>query len=137
MEQVKKKFPNLRIFARARDVRHSFHLQDMGVAGHRRDTYDSSLELGIRVLCDLGFNKYQASRAARSFRYHDEIVMGELQKMWKGDKRKYVTQVRRFTEQLETILTAEQDYSVHDSDHAWDVDTLREEVKEIYKALEK
>ena len=61
--------------------------------------------------------------------------MGELQKMWKGDKKKYISKVRRFTEQLETILTAEQDYSVNESDHAWDVDTLREEVKEIYAAL--
>jgi len=63
--------------------------------------------------------------------------MSELQKMWKGDKRKYVTQVRRFTEQLETILTTEQDYSVNESDHAWDVDSLREEVKEIYETLQK
>ena len=135
VEEVKKKFPNLRIFARAKDIRHAFHLQDMGIAGYRRDTYDSSLELGIKVLCDLGYNKYQASRAARTFRYHDEIVMVELQKIWKGDKKKYVSKVRRYTEQLETILSAEQNYSVHESDHAWDVDTLREEIQEMYAAI--
>jgi glutathione-regulated potassium-efflux system ancillary protein KefC len=127
IEQVQKKFPHLRVFSRARDVRHSFQLEDMAIAGYRRDTYDASLELGVQVLSDLGYKRYQASRAARIFRYHDRIVMDELQKMWKGDRKKYITQVRRFTEQLETILMAEQDYSVHESDHAWDVDSRREE----------
>ena len=135
VEQVKKRFPLLKIFARSMDVRHSFELEDLGIAGQRRDTYDSSLELGVRALCDLGFKKYQASRAARTFRYHDEMVMKELQTMWKEDKRKYIYNVRRFTEQLETLLMAEKEYSLHDSDHAWDVESRREEILEIYEAM--
>jgi monovalent cation:proton antiporter-2 (CPA2) family protein len=137
VEQVKEKFPHLKIFARAKDVRHSFQLKDIGIAGYRRDTYDSSLELGKQVLCNLGFDKYQANRSVRSFRYHDEIVMNDLQKMWKGDKRKYVAQVRRFTEQLENLLMAEKDYSVNEGDHSWDVDSRREEIKEMYAAMDK
>jgi voltage-gated potassium channel Kch len=132
VEHVKKAYPMLKVFSRAFDIRHGFELEDMQVDGQRRETYDASLELGIQALGELGFKKYQAHRAARSFKYHDQIIMKELHKIWKEDTGKYIMEVRKFSEQLENILLAEQSSPIHESDDAWDATSLREEVMEMY-----
>jgi hypothetical protein len=72
---------------------------------------------------------------ARSFKYHDEIIMQELHKLWGKDDKHYINEVRRFSEQLETILAAEQDLVVHEHDGAWDATTLREEMKQMYEEM--
>ncbi len=135
VEQVQKSYPHLQIYARAFDVRHSFELADMGVAGIKRETYDSSIDMGTKVLAELGFSKYQASRAARSFRFHDNEMMDEMHKLWNGDKKKYINEARRFSQQLDNILLTEKDHVLHESDHAWDSETIREEVREIYAEM--
>lgn len=135
VEQVKRKHTHIHIYARAVDVRHSFELQDMGIAGSRRETYDASIDLGMKVLSDLGFSRYQASRAARTFRFHDNEMMNKLHKLWNSDKRKYINEVRRFSQQLDNILLTEKDHALHESDHAWDIDSRREEVMEIYEMM--
>jgi monovalent cation:proton antiporter-2 (CPA2) family protein len=135
VEQVQRKFPHLKIYARAIDVRHAFELKDMNIAGYRRETYDSSLDLAVRVLGELGYSRYQASRTARSFRYHDEQMMNELHHLWHEDKRKYINEVRRFSLQLENILISEKDHALHESDHAWDIESRREEIREMYEML--
>ena len=135
VEQVQRHYPHLKIFTRACDVRHTFELNDLKVAGYRRETYDSSVDLGTRVLAELGFSRYQANRAARSFRYHDEIMMKELHQLWKDDKRKYINEARRFSQQLENILISEKDHVLHESDHAWDIESRREEIREMYEMM--
>jgi monovalent cation:proton antiporter-2 (CPA2) family protein len=135
VEQVQRKYPHLKIYARAIDVRHAFELKDMNIAGYRRETYDSSLDLAVRVLGELGYSRYQASRTARSFRYHDEQMMNELHHLWHEDKRKYINEVRRFSLQLENILISEKDHALHESDHAWDIESRREEIREMYEML--
>jgi voltage-gated potassium channel Kch len=135
VEQVQREYPHLKIYTRAIDVRHTFELNDLNVAGYRRETYDSSVDLGTRVLGELGFSRYQANRAARSFRYHDELMMKELHQLWKDDKRKYINEARRFSQQLENILISEKDHVLHESDHAWDIESRREEIREIYEMM--
>lgn len=137
VEQVQRKYPHLKIYARAYDVRHAFELNDMNIAGYRRETYDSSIELATRVLGELGFSRYQANRAARSFRYHDELMMKELHHLWHDDQRKYINEVRRFSQQLENILISEKEHALHESDDAWDIESRREEIREIYEMLSK
>ncbi len=135
VEHVRKTYPNLKIFARALDVSHSFELTDLAVTGQRRETYDASLVLGTKALSELGFTKFQAHRSARIFRYHDEMVMKELYQLWGKDDKKYITEARKFSEQLESLLLAEQDQSNYESDSAWDSTTLREEIKEMYQKM--
>jgi voltage-gated potassium channel Kch len=132
-EQAKKKFPHLKIFARAEDVSHSFDLMEMGVDGQRRETYDSSIDLGIRALVELGFRKYQAFRAARTFRYHDEMVMQELFNIRHDEDKKYFSEVKKFSEQLENLLLSEKEHPIHEADSAWDATSLREEIRDIYE----
>jgi monovalent cation:proton antiporter-2 (CPA2) family protein len=136
VEQVKLSYPNLKVIARAVDVPHSFTLEDLKVDAQRRETYDSSLDLGIMTLIGLGYEKYLAHRMARSFKYHDNNIMKELHKIWGKDDKHYFNEVRRFSEQLGTILAAEQDHVVHEHDGAWDSTTLREEVRTMYDEME-
>ena len=48
-----------------------------------------------------------------------ELMMKELHQLWHEDKRKYINEVRRFSQQLENILISEKDHALHESDHAW------------------
>jgi glutathione-regulated potassium-efflux system ancillary protein KefC len=134
-QHIKSTYPNLKILSRSVDIRHSFELEDIKVNGQRRETYDSSLALGAMALHELGFGKYQSHRLARSFMHHDFAIMKELHKLWKEDSGRYVMEARKFSEQLENILLAEQNVSIHESDSAWDATTLREEMREIYGRL--
>lgn len=133
VKYVRRKYPHLRIFSRAVNVRHSFELQDLGVEGLRKEVYDSSLELGKQTLCSLGFTRYQANRAARAFKFHDEEIMRELYKSHKEkiSRKNYIDQVREFSEQLENIFLAEQEHILHESDSAFDIETRREEIREM------
>lgn len=136
VEHAKHTYPNLKVIARAVDVSHSFALEDLAVDAQRRETYDSSLDLGIKALTELGFERYLAHRMARSFKYHDNVIMKELHKLWGQDEKHYFNEVRRFSEQLETILAAEQEQVVHANDGAWDSTTLREEIRHMYEEMQ-
>jgi predicted proteasome-type protease len=50
---------------------------------------------------------------------------------WLEDKNKYIREAQRYAKQLEEMLQAEKEESIHESDSAWDIVTLREEVKEM------
>jgi len=65
-------FPHLTILARANDRADAYELLDAGVTHVYRDTLDTSLRMGVDALRLLGVRAYQANRAARMFRRHDE-----------------------------------------------------------------
>jgi len=131
-DYVKKTYPSVKIIARAIDVPHSFELADLEVDAHRRETYDSSINLGVKALNELGYNKYQAHRLGRAFKYHDEIIMDELHKLWHEDEKHYILQARKFSEQIENILMADQEHPDEEVDGAWDVTSRMEEVREMF-----
>ena len=135
IKYLQKNYPDLKIYSRAIDIKHTYKLLNHKVNGLRRETYDSSLELGKMVLKNLGFSGYQTQRAANTFKYHDEEVIKELFKLWQKDKKLYIKEAKRFTEELESILLAEHENSIHESDSAWDNSTLREEIKERYPEI--
>ena len=64
-------------------------------------------------------------------------MMEELHKIWGSDRRKYIDEVRRFTQELENVFVSDKDHSLHESDHAWDVESRREEIREMYGSGEK
>jgi glutathione-regulated potassium-efflux system ancillary protein KefC/glutathione-regulated potassium-efflux system protein KefB len=69
---VKKHFPNLTIYARARNRFHAHQLMDIGVEGMIRETLLSSLDLARQVLQSLGIEEKQARGTVETFRAHDE-----------------------------------------------------------------
>jgi len=68
-------YPNLKIFARARDRHHAHVLMGMGVDMIIRETYVSSLEMATAVLERLGDSPNQARRTVERFRAHDEDIL--------------------------------------------------------------
>jgi len=72
---LKRHFPNIKVFARARNRQHVFRLMDLNVDGIVRDTFFSSLEIGRHVLEALGYDEKTADEHLKRFREHDERVL--------------------------------------------------------------
>jgi len=73
-----KNYPNLRVIARARDMRHMFELRDLGVEIVERETFQSALELGQATLAAVGGDAERARRATKRFAEHDNVVLSKL-----------------------------------------------------------
>lgn len=69
---VKAHYPDLPIYARARNRTHAHQLLDLGVTALQRETFLSSLELTRQLLTGLGYSDRVATRAIQTFKAHDE-----------------------------------------------------------------
>ncbi|QIA07767.1 monovalent cation:proton antiporter-2 (CPA2) family protein [Draconibacterium halophilum] len=128
-EIVRKKYPHVKILARANDIFHVFEYLNLNINKVQRENFHSAAELGNNALVELGFSKYEAYRATRTFKHHEHQVTEELYQHWLEDQSKFIQETRRFEEQVKETLQAEKNYSIHDSDCAWDVDSLKDEAK--------
>lgn len=72
---LKRHFPHLKVFARARNRQHVFKLMDLGVDSITRETFFSSLEIARGVFEALGYDKTVAADYVQRFREHDERVL--------------------------------------------------------------
>ena len=79
-ELLRRHFPAVRIFARARDRQHVFRLMDLGVTHIQRETYHSSMLLTEQLLEGLGLSRRQANHAVSTFQSHDEreLALGHV-----------------------------------------------------------
>ena len=98
-ELIRKHFPHLKIFARARNRQHAFRLMDLQVRYSIRETLASSLEMSERVLETLGLSKSKSMETVRRFRAHDEATMAKQQAV-KDDESKFLQTTRESAEQL-------------------------------------
>ena len=71
-EIVRANFPDLPIYARARDRTHVHKLMDLGVTIIERETFLSSLELTRKLLLGLGLGEAEAKRLLQTFKRLDE-----------------------------------------------------------------
>ena len=71
-EIVRKNFPDLPIYARARDRTHVHRLMDLGVSIIERETFLSALELTRRLLRGLGLREVEVRRLTETFKKQDE-----------------------------------------------------------------
>jgi monovalent cation:proton antiporter-2 (CPA2) family protein len=105
-ELIRKHFPHLKIFARARNRQHAFRLMDLDVRYTIRETFVSSLEMSEKVLETLGLSKSKAIDTVRQFRAHDEATMAKQQAV-KDDEGKFQESVRESAEQLLTLFESD------------------------------
>ncbi|MCK6527486.1 monovalent cation:proton antiporter-2 (CPA2) family protein [Myxococcota bacterium] len=124
---AKKHFPHLRIVARARGRTEAYELFDHGVLDVYRETFDTSLRLGMDVASMLGLHPHRALRAARTFRRQDEAVLREMASI-RHDQEQFVRTARERIRALEEILKADADGGRASEDHAWDSEPLRQAV---------
>jgi glutathione-regulated potassium-efflux system protein KefB len=98
-ELIRRHFPQLKIFARARNRQHAFRLMDLEVRYVIRETLVSSLEMSEKILETLGLSKSTAVETVRRFRAHDEQTMAKQQAV-KDDENKFLQTTRESAEQL-------------------------------------
>jgi glutathione-regulated potassium-efflux system ancillary protein KefC/glutathione-regulated potassium-efflux system protein KefB len=103
---IRKHFPHLKIFARARNRQHAFRLLDLDVRYTVRETLGSSLEMSGKVLETLGLSKSKAMETVRQFRAHDEITMAKQQAV-KDDENKFLQTTRESAEQLRQLFESD------------------------------
>jgi voltage-gated potassium channel Kch len=96
---IRKHFPNLKIFARARNRQHAFRLMDLEVRYTIRETLGSSLEMSEKILEALGLSRSKSVETVRRFRAHDEATMAKQQAV-KDDENKFLQTTRESAEQL-------------------------------------
>ncbi len=105
-ESVRRHFPHLKIFARARNREHVYKLMDLGVTQIYRETYATSLELARDVLKALNFTVEEAEETVRCFRAHDEKMLIEAHKIHK-DEEALINFSKKSTEQLMELFQAD------------------------------
>ncbi|MDO8951455.1 MAG: monovalent cation:proton antiporter-2 (CPA2) family protein [Draconibacterium sp.] len=128
-DYLKKNYPHVKILARAKDIYHAFEFFKLNVNIVQREVFDSAAELGEKALVHLGFSKYEAYRATRTFKHHEKQVLLDLYTLWKEDENRFIQETRRFSDQLSEILQAEKDYLIHETDYAWNANSIREEAE--------
>ncbi len=114
---VKRHFPNLKMVVRARNRQHAYELIRLGVTVFERETFQSSISLGIEALKQLGLDEKSAKRAGAQFAEHDNQALTELAELW-GDEKAYGTAVRKSLQTLRLVLESDQDYIAEQSDPA-------------------
>lgn len=128
---IKKNYPDLKIAVRARDTFHAFEFYKLGLDMVQRETFNSAVELGSKILSYMGYSRYQAYRASRTFKHHEDDIMYELYQHWLQDENRFIQETRRFSEQLDELLQTEHEFSIHDSDYAWDITAIEEDDEDI------
>lgn len=75
VEVARRNFPQLQIFARARNRRHAHQLMDLGVEYIVRETFYSGLNMTEQLLRKLGMSQADVERTITIFRNHDEQML--------------------------------------------------------------
>lgn len=100
---VKRHFPHLKIYARARNRHHTYRLLDIGVERIVRETFLSSLDLAESVLGALGVRAEEAVHTVQRFREHDEALL-RRQYPFHQDEERLIETSREAAEELERVF---------------------------------
>jgi len=74
-ETVRRHFPELKLYARARNRFHAYRLMDLGCELIERETFRSSLHVAEEVLTALGLSEWEAQLTVTRFKAHDEQTL--------------------------------------------------------------
>lgn len=102
-EFVKKHYPHVPIYARARDRTHAYRLLDLGVEALQRETFAASLNLTRSLMLGLGYSERVASRIVRTFKEHDERRLNEDYKL-SSDVEKLLERARTSQAMLDKLF---------------------------------
>ena len=102
---VRRLFPHLKVFARARNRQHSFRLMDLGV-NIVRETFHSSLVLSRDVLVELGMDAQLAASRVETFRQYDEKLLAE-QHLFYDDEAAIMQNAREAQNDLDRLFEAD------------------------------
>jgi glutathione-regulated potassium-efflux system ancillary protein KefC len=96
-------YPDMKIVARARNVRHVMELADRGVTAVQRETFESALKSGREALEVLGIAPYEARELADLFRRRNLATLAAMQPHFR-DEEKAVAIAKSGRDELEENL---------------------------------
>ena len=102
-EFVTSRWPNVPVYARARNRNHAHRYLDLGVTLIQRETFLSALETTKQLLKGLGFSERETERTVRTFRAHDERRLAEDYKHY-TDMEKMQAKARSDAATLENLF---------------------------------
>jgi glutathione-regulated potassium-efflux system ancillary protein KefC/glutathione-regulated potassium-efflux system protein KefB len=100
---VKKSFPHVPIYARARNRNHAYELMDIGVHVMNRETFFSSLLMAEEVLVGLGMPRDMAHDRCEAFREYDERALVEAHAVH-HDEAKVIARGRQSMAELQQLM---------------------------------
>lgn len=103
---IKRQYPHLKVFARARNRQHVFRLMDLNVDGITRETFPAALEMARSVLLALGQDPAVVEARIRTFRDHDEALLREQHLLY-DDEAALVQSAREAFIDLERLFEAD------------------------------
>lgn len=118
VETARRHFPQLHLFARARNRVHAYRLINAGVEAVHREVFASSVDLGQQLLVCLGVHPFEAHRAARRFKAHDEQLL-RRSAAHVDDTERLMDLARQGREDIERVLAADASGTDPSPDHAW------------------
>jgi CPA2 family monovalent cation:H+ antiporter-2 len=107
VEQVREKYPDLPIVARAVDRAHAYQLHALGVKYVIREYFASSVDAARETLTYLGLTEQQAAERAELFRQHDEQILKRAVEH-RNDQEKLFTIARDGRAELEQLFNNDQ-----------------------------
>jgi monovalent cation:proton antiporter-2 (CPA2) family protein len=103
---VREHFPNLDIFARARNRGHVFDLLDLGVRHVKRETFDSSVNFVGDLLLAMGQSPEMSKAVIERFKKHDQNMLIEQYKVREDDDM-FMSKTKQGGVQLSNVLSDE------------------------------
>lgn len=129
IETVKKHFPGLHMYVRARNRYDAYDLMNAGVLHVYRETLDTALRMGVDVMAFLGKKPYTANRLARTFLKHDEANLKKLASI--RDPDEYIMAAKTYIEELELIIQSDNNDPMLERDAGWEVESLHEDARRV------
>jgi len=120
VEAVRRDYPALTIFARARNVTHYYQLMDRGVHLIERETFEAAVKLGRSVLtAGLGQSAYRTRQTADKFRKYNLQNILAVYPYYK-DRDTYVSMAKRGRDELETMIARDRKAVDEETGQDWD-----------------
>jgi CPA2 family monovalent cation:H+ antiporter-2 len=126
VEKTRKLFPQLTVMARAENRQDAYDYIERGIMDIYRESFDTSVRLGVEVLVKLGHRRYSATRAGQNFVRYDEAAMHKLVQH-RHDKTTYIDTFREQIRIQEQLLMSDMEMNPSLNDHAWDSDLRKNE----------
>ncbi len=119
VDLAREQFPQLRIVARARNVRHWLELTERGVSAVERETFESALRTGRAALETLGMAPFEAREFADGFRRRNLATLQSLVPHFR-DEAKSVALAKSGRQELEENLRRDREArSSHGGSEGW------------------
>jgi glutathione-regulated potassium-efflux system ancillary protein KefC len=120
VDAVRREYPGLPVFARARNVTHYYQLMDRGVQMIERETFESALRLGRTVLTSgLGHSAYATRQAAVKFRRYNKQTLDTVYPYYK-DRETAVSVAKQAREELEAMMSRDRKAFDEETGSDWD-----------------